>query len=243
MCCTREHAMSHKLIRSILLLLLLAVAANGQTRRDSPSLQERAQALEPLITSAAMRHGIDARVLRAVCFIESRFRVDAVSPKGARGPMQFIPETASRYGLTNPHDPKAAMDAAARYLRDLLKKFNGRVDLAVAAYNAGEGAVDSFRTGKPLVLRTGKVINSRGLVTGGIPPYRETQTYVNQIMGLLARPYPRSAQASTLLTAEKTSPRIKTRDFTLDVLSSNERTAIQRAQQMNSSFIEIDGPH
>lgn len=235
--------MSHKLIRSIFLLLLFVVAANGQPRRDSPSLKERAQALEPLIINAAMRYGIDARLLRAVCFIESRFRSDAVSPKGARGPMQFIPDTAIRYGLTNPHDPKAAIDAAARYLRDLLKKFSGRVDLAVAAYNAGEGAVDSFRTGKPLVLRTGKVINSRGLVTGGIPPYRETQAYVNQIMRLLAGPYPRSAQASTLITAEKTSPRIKTRDFTLDVLSSNERTSIKTAQQMSSTFIEIDGPH
>jgi soluble lytic murein transglycosylase-like protein len=235
--------MSHKLIRSIFLLLLLVMAANGQTRRESRSLRERAQALEPFIVESAKRHGIDPRILRSVCFVESRFRTDAVSPKGARGPMQFIPETAIRYGLTNPHDPKAAIDAAARYLRDLLKKFSGRVDLAVAAYNAGEGAVDSFRTGKPLVLRTGKVINSRGLVTGGIPPYRETQTYVNQIMGLLARPYPRSAQASSRKTAEKTSPRIKTRDFTLDVLSSNERTSIQRTQQMNSFFIEIDGPH
>lgn len=235
--------MSHKLIRSIFLLLLFVVAANGQPRRDSPSLKERAQGLEPLIIKAAMRYGLDARLLRAVCFIESRFRTDAVSPKGARGPMQFIPETAARYGLTNPHDPKAAMDAAARYLRDLLKKFNGRVDLAVAAYNAGEGAVESFRTGKPLVLRTGKVINSRRLMTGGIPPYRETQAYVNQIMRLLASPYPRSAETSIPNTAEKTSPPIKTRDFTLDVLSSIERTSIKRAQQMNSSFIEIDVPH
>ena len=235
--------MSHKLIRSIFLLLLFVVAANGQPRRDSPSLKERAQQLEPLIINAAMRHGIDARLLRAVCFIESRFRTDAVSPKGARGPMQFIPKTAIRYGLTDPHDPKAAMEAAARYLRDLLKKFNGRVELAVAAYNAGEGAVESFRTGKPLVLRTGKVINSRGLITGGIPPYRETQAYVNQIMRLLAGSYPRSAQASTLITKDKTSPPIKTRDFTLDVLCSNERTLIKTAQQMNSSFIEIDGPH
>lgn len=235
--------MSHKLIRSIFLLLLFVVAANGQPRRDSPSLKERAQELEPFIVESAKRHGIDPRILRSVCFVESRFRTDAVSPKGARGPMQFIPGTAIRYGLTNPHDPKAAIDAAARYLRDLLKKFSGRVDLAVAAYNAGEGAVDSFRTGRPLVLRTGKVINSRGLVTGGIPPYRETQAYVKQIMGLLARPYPRSAQAPALTNARNISPQIKTRDFTLDVLSNNERRSIKTAHQMNSSFIEIDGPH
>jgi soluble lytic murein transglycosylase-like protein len=146
--------------------------------RPAPSLQDRAREFDPLIVESASRYGIDPRILRAVCFIESRFRGDATSPKGARGLMQFMPATAARYGLQNPYDPKAAIDAAARYLRDLLRKFDGRVDLALAAYNAGEGAVESFQTGKPLVLSTGKIINPRRLITGGIPPYRETQEYV-----------------------------------------------------------------
>ena len=141
--------------------------------------------MEPFINESAKRYGIDERILRAVCFVESRFRSEAVSPKGARGPMQFMPDTASRYGLKNPHDPKAAIDAAAHYLRDLLDRFNGRVDLAVAAYNAGEGAVESFRTGTPLVLRTGKIINGRRLVTGGVPPYPETRAYVRSILSPL----------------------------------------------------------
>lgn len=112
--------------------------------------------------------------------------------------MQFMPDTAARYGLKNPFDPRAAIDAGARYLRDLLWRFGGRIDLAVAAYNAGEGAVESFRSGKPLILRTGKVINPRGLITGGIPPYSETQNYVRTIVLPLIKD--RSAISNSALT-------------------------------------------
>lgn len=100
--------------------------------------------------------------------------------------MQFMPATARRYGLQDPHDPKAAIDAAAHYLRDLLTKFGGRVDLALAAYNAGEGTVESFQTGRPLVLSTGKIINPHGVITGGVPPYQETETYVRSAIRLLS---------------------------------------------------------
>ena len=192
--------------------------------------------MEPFIIESAKRYGIDVRILRTMCFVESRFRVDAVSPKGARGPMQFMPDTAVRYGLINPHDPKAAIDAAARYLRDLLKKFDGRIDLAVAAYNAGEGAVESFRTGRPLLLRSGKIINPHQVVTGGVPPYRETQNYVREIFmpltsGLVARP-------SVTSTVRKTEV-VKRKESTLDVNApvSSEESKINRAA--NSSFIEI----
>ena len=176
------------------------------------------------------------RILRAMCFVESRFLVDAVSPKGARGPMQFMPETAVRYGLRNPHDPKTAIDAAARYLRDLLTKFDGRVDLAVAAYNAGEGAVESFRTGRPLPLRSGKIINPHQLVTGGVPPYRETQNYVKQILmpltsGLVARP-------SVTSTARKTEV-VKRKVSTLDVNAPVSSEESKQNRAANSSFIEI----
>lgn len=148
-------------------------------------MNDRVRELEPLIVEASNRYRIDPRLLRAICFTESRYRVNAISPKGALGLMQFMPETAARYGLRNPFDPKAAIDAGARYLRDLLVRFNGRIDLAVAAYNAGEGAVESFLTGKPLVMNTGKVINPRRMMTGGIPPYPETQAYVRSIVGPL----------------------------------------------------------
>jgi soluble lytic murein transglycosylase-like protein len=229
--------MKNKLIKSLLVSLLLVPTSMAQVRNDSPSLQERARALEPLIIESAKRYGIDARILRMVCFVESRFRIDAVSPKGARGPMQFMPDTAVRYGLRNPHDPKTAIDAAARYLRDLLKKFDGRIDLAVAAYNAGEGAVESFRTGRPLLLRSGKIVNPHQLVTGGVPPYRETQNYVKQILmplasSLVARPSGTSTARKTGVVNRKVS--------TLDVNApvSSEESKNNRAA--NSSFIEIE---
>jgi soluble lytic murein transglycosylase-like protein len=166
---------------AIVFVLLMNASALAQASRDS-SLQTRAQQLEPFILASARRHGIDPQILWALCFVESRFKIEAISPKGARGLMQFMPDTAARYGLANPHDPQAAIDAAARYLRDLLNQFGGRVDLALAAYNAGAGTVESFLTGRPLVLRTGKVINSRGVITNGIPPYEETRNYVSSIL-------------------------------------------------------------
>ena len=172
-----------RLLLALLFVLFVSVGALAQSRSAAEqSLNKRAREIEPLIIEASNRYRIDPRLLRAICFTESRYRANAISPKGALGLMQFMPETAVRYGLQNPFDPKAAIDAGARYLRDLLVRFNGRIDLAVAAYNAGEGAVESFITGKRLVLRTGKVINARRLVTGGIPPYPETRAYVRSIV-------------------------------------------------------------
>ena len=170
-----------QLLRTIALVLLICANATAQVSRDS-SLQNRARVLEPFIIDSAKRYGIDPRILWRLCFVESRFRIEAVSPKGARGPMQFMPDTATKYGLSNPHDPRAAIDAAARYLRDLLNRFDGRMDLALAAYNSGERTVESYLTGRPLLLRTGKLINARGVVTNGIPPYQETRNYVSSIL-------------------------------------------------------------
>src|SRR5215213_11184827 len=158
--------MTHRLVHVLLLLLLVGISVNAQQRADF-SIKQRAQSLEPYFLDSAKRYGIDPRILRVLCYLESRFQLTVISPKGARGPMQFMPETAARYGLNNPHDPKAAIDAAARYFRDLLRKFDGRIDLAFAAYNAGEGAVAAFQNGRVLRLSNGKVINAARLVTGG----------------------------------------------------------------------------
>src|SRR5712691_3561117 len=208
-----------KLLQSIPLLLLFTIISLAQVARDGPSLEQRAQQFEPLIVESAHRYGVDARILRSVCLIESRYRVNAVSPKGARGPMQFMPETAARYGLHDPHDPQAAIDAAARYLRDLLQRFNGRVDLALAAYNAGEGAVTSFMTGKPLLLRSGKIVNAHGVATGGIPPYLETQQYVHSAIALLSdRPFATSRPSLNAGSVGLRLRPIALKNFTLDVL-------------------------
>lgn len=138
---------------------------------------------EPFIAAAARKHGVDPRVLWTIAYLETRFRPELVSPKHARGLMQFIPGTAKRFNLTNPHDGPAAIDAAARYVKEIVGQFGGRLDLVLASYNAGEGAVDCYRSGRTLRTSNGKVINPRGIKTSGIPPYAETISYVKR--GLL----------------------------------------------------------
>ena len=206
--------MIQKPVHALVLLLLVGISINAQQGANYP-IQQRAQSLEPYFVDSARRYGIDPRILRAICFIESRYRIGAVSPKGARGPMQFMPETAARYGLSNPHDSKTAIDAAARYFRDLLHRFDGRIDLAFAAYNAGEGTVEAFRNGRVLRLSNGKVINAGRSVTGGIPPYRETQNYVRLAIDLIRG---RELVTTTSLSRSKTNGGLTTtRDFTIDV--------------------------
>lgn len=145
---------------------------------DSADLRTRAARYEPLINSAALRHGVDARWLWIIAYLETRFRPELVSPKGARGLMQFMDATAERYDLVDPHDAAASIDAAARYVRDLQKRFGNRLDLILASYNAGEGAVDAYLKGYALRLPNGRVINPQGLKLSGIPPYAETRNYV-----------------------------------------------------------------
>jgi soluble lytic murein transglycosylase-like protein len=234
-------AMIRRLIQSISILLLLTTSTMAQVRRETgPSLQERARDFEPLIIESANRYGIDPRILRTVCFIESRFRVNAVSPKGALGPMQFMPETAQRYGLRNPHDAKSSIDAAARYLRDLLRKFGGRLDLALAAYNAGEGTVESFQTGRPLVLASGKIINRQRLITGGVPPYPETQQYVKSAIAFLTNT--RFTNATGELSPRGSASVLRSSDRNRSQISPNDsrRASSILNQKSGSSFIEVE---
>jgi cell wall-associated NlpC family hydrolase len=116
-----------------------------------------------LFNTAGARYGVSPALLAAVAKQESGFRPDAVSPAGARGLMQLMPATAQGLGVTDPFDPAQAVDGAARLLDTLLERF-GRTDLALAAYNAGPGAVLRY---------------------DGIPPYPETQNYVRSIMAML----------------------------------------------------------
>jgi len=225
--------MVHKILCVTLVMMCVGATVAGQDRHDDRALQERAIRLEPFITAAALRYGVDDRILRAICFVESRYRINVVSPKGARGPMQFMPDTAARYGLRDPHNPEQAIDAAARYFRDLLRKFGGRVDLALAAYNAGEGAVISFMTGKPLVLRDGRIVNARGIVTGGIPPYAETQRYVRSILTLLNNGVSGTVERSNLRLRLDTR-----RGLTLDAFDTSGSTP-KFFQRRASSFIEV----
>lgn len=117
---------------------------------------------EPLLASAA-RWGVSAALLAAQLFAESNFNPNAGSPAGAQGIAQFMPSTAAAYGLDNPYDPVASIDAQGHLMSDLLRQF-GSPELALAAYNAGPGAVGSCNC---------------------IPPYPETQAYVAKIMAML----------------------------------------------------------
>jgi soluble lytic murein transglycosylase-like protein len=138
-------------------------------------------ALEEAIYIEARRYSIDPYLVFALVGQESGWRLNAVSPKNARGPLQLMPGTAARFGVRNPHDAKQAVRGGVAYLVCLLDRFSGNVSLALASYNAGESAVDAYREGRTIVLRDGKVINRRGIRTGGIPPYVETKNYVRRI--------------------------------------------------------------
>ena len=118
--------------------------------------------LVPIIAEAARAHGLDAKLIHAVIRAESGYNENAVSSKGAVGLMQLIPATAQRYGVVNSYDPTQNIAGGTRYLRDLLKMFNGNVELALAGYNAGENAV----------IRAGN----------RIPPYPETMAYVPKVL-------------------------------------------------------------
>lgn len=167
------------------LLLCLTLTTIAQEINIDRRVLHRARDYEPQLRAAAARHGLDARLLWVIAYLESHFNPRAVSRKGARGLMQLLPATAARFGVSDPHDPTAAIEGAARYLRYLLQRFDGRVELALAAYNAGEAAVEAYRTGR--TIQSGnRRINSARLMTGGIPPWPETRAYVTRGLRLLS---------------------------------------------------------
>jgi hypothetical protein len=168
----------------IVILASLQTASFGQanvlTRTEFSrfSVVQRARFFEPTISRIAAEEGVDPYLLWTIAYNETRFRPWLRSYAGAEGLMQFIPATAARFNLFNPYQPEPAIRAAARYVRFLSNRFGGRIDSILAGYNAGEGAVDAFLTGR--TIRAGKkIINASGLKTvGGVPPYRETIGYV-----------------------------------------------------------------
>ena len=120
-----------------------------------------------LIYDIAIHHSVNPHLVAAMIHVESAFNPRAVSRKGACGLMQLLPQTARRFGLVKKRDlfdPKKNLEAGVRYLKWLTQRFGGDVEKILAAYNAGEGAVERF---------------------GGIPPYSETQRYVERVFGLL----------------------------------------------------------
>jgi soluble lytic murein transglycosylase-like protein len=117
-----------------------------------------------MIDSIAAEQGVENHLVHSVIRAESNYNANAVSPKGAQGIMQLIPSTARRFGVTNAFDARENIQGGVRYLRFLLDYYKGDYPKAIAAYNAGEGAVDKYN---------------------GIPPYAETQNYVYRVAGNL----------------------------------------------------------
>lgn len=142
-------------------------APSGAGRRpNSLAVADRAMG-DCNALSAARTAGVDPHLVKAVAWAESAFRADAVSPKGAMGVMQLMPATAIQYGVDDPFDAVQSLQGGSRLLRDLLQRYGGEIPLALAAYNAGPGAVD--RAGRR------------------IPNYPETQAYVGRVLGAYER--------------------------------------------------------
>lgn len=141
----------------------------------------KSSVLRDAVYREAARYRIDPELVFSLIWQESGGKLGVVSPKGARGPLQMLPETALRFGATNPHDPDQAVRAGVAYLVWLLDRLDGKVFLALAAYNSGELAVEAYLTGKTIVLKNGKIINRRAIKNSGIPPYNETENYVRRI--------------------------------------------------------------
>ena len=130
-------------------------------RAKAASVRRSPDQLTPLIHDAARRHRLDPALIEAVAFVESRFDERARSPKGALGLMQLMPATATRFGVSDPLDARQNLAGGAQYLRELLDRF-ASLPLALAAYNAGEGAVERYG--------------------GSVPPYAETMMYVPRVL-------------------------------------------------------------
>ncbi|HSS22758.1 MAG TPA: lytic transglycosylase domain-containing protein [Pyrinomonadaceae bacterium] len=124
--------------------------------------------LDWIIFRAGEKEGVDPRFIHAVIKQESKYDPKAVSGAGAQGLMQMMPATAKRFGLKDPFNPTANVEAGTKYLKWLLERFDGDVSLALAGYNAGEGAVDKYK---------------------GVPPYGETQNYVKKIVANYGKTY------------------------------------------------------
>lgn len=118
------------------------------------------ESYKSIIETASKKYGLDKNLIYAVILVESSYRSNAVSSKGAQGLMQLMPETAQTYGVTDAFDPTQNISGGSRYLRDLLDRYNGDRTLALAAYNAGETAVNKY---------------------DGVPPYTETINYIEKV--------------------------------------------------------------
>jgi hypothetical protein len=175
---------------------------------EGGSLSRGLRAFAHVIRAAAERYGVDTRLVEAIVQTESAGNPTAVSPKGARGLMQLMPERATLLGVRDSFDPHQNVDGGVRHIRDLLQSFGGDVTLAVAAYNAGEGAVRSY---------------------GGVPPYAETREYVRRVRTMYDGGASLASRTVALGTAPQRIYRAVADDGTLTFTNLPPRTATPAA--------------
>ena len=152
------------LVLSLLLGFVIPVTAEaGQScaTHDATDIKQRASKYRNIIKTYSKKYDVDSRLITAIITTESCFKNKARSYKGAAGLMQLMPRTAKRWGIRNRHNADQNIRCGTRYIAHLLKRFNGNVKLAIAAYNAGEGNVDKYH---------------------GIPPFRSTRNYVKNVL-------------------------------------------------------------
>lgn len=159
----------------------VAAAAAAQTARRERRWSTGRPKLDALIRLNGARYGVDPYLIFCVMEQESHFNAGAVSPVGARGLMQLMPGTAARFGVRSVHDPAQNIAGGTRFLKQLMGRFNGRVELVLASYNAGEGAVVKYGH--------------------RVPPYRETRNYVRRISGRYGRAAHAVSDRTTTTTA------------------------------------------
>ncbi|HWE53704.1 MAG TPA: lytic transglycosylase domain-containing protein [Bryobacteraceae bacterium] len=153
------------------------------------------ESLSRMVDQIASENGVEAPLVHSVIQAESNYSANAVSSKGAQGMMQLIPSTAKRFGVANSFDPKENIQGGVKYLKFLLDYFRGDYTKTIAAYNAGEAAVDKYK---------------------GIPPFAETRNYVSQV----ARNLQTARAARTSIPVVKLNPAVQTPETSRPILTS-----------------------